>query len=80
VVVLSDYVSFAARREGASFQRALLGGALSSAVLQSIVTGGTVYLEGCLGSGVRGLGLGSLGGGSLRTTGAYRALVILRGA
>jgi hypothetical protein len=46
VIVLSGYVSFAARREGASFQRALLGGALSAAVLQSIVTGGTVWLEG----------------------------------
>jgi hypothetical protein len=46
VVVLSGYVSFAARREGASFQRALLGGALSAAVLRSIVTGGTVWLEG----------------------------------
>ena len=32
VVVLSGYVGFAARREGASFQRALLGGALSAAV------------------------------------------------
>jgi hypothetical protein len=46
VVVLSGYVSFAARREAASFQRALLGGALSAAVLQSIVTCGTVWLEG----------------------------------
>jgi hypothetical protein len=46
VVVLSGYVGFAARREGASFQRASLGGALSAAVLQSIVTGGTVWLEG----------------------------------
>jgi hypothetical protein len=45
VVVLSGYVGFAARREAASFQRALLGGALSAAVLQSIVTGGTVWLE-----------------------------------
>jgi hypothetical protein len=46
VSVLSGYVGFAARREGASFQRALLVGALSAAVLQSIVTGGTVWLEG----------------------------------
>ena len=45
VVVLSGYLGFAARREGASFQRALLGGALSAAMLQSIVTGGTVWLE-----------------------------------
>ena len=46
VVVLSGYVGFAARREGASFQRALLAGALSAAMLQSIVTGGTVWLQG----------------------------------
>ena len=39
VVVLSGYVGFAARREG------VLGGALSAAMLQSIVTGGTVWLE-----------------------------------
>ena len=87
VVVLSGYVSFAARREGASFQRALLGGALSAAVLQSIVTCGTVWLEGVaiielamtIWAG-GGLGLRSLGGWSLRKTGAYRALVVFRGS
>jgi hypothetical protein len=46
LVVLGGYVGFAARREGASLPRALLVGAFCAAVLQSIVTGGTVWLEG----------------------------------
>ena len=46
VVVLGGYVSFVARREGASVERALLQGALCAAVLQAIISTSTVWLLG----------------------------------
>jgi len=46
VIVLSGYVGFAARREGKSLGHASLLAALSAAVLQTIVSGGTVWLSG----------------------------------
>jgi len=46
VIVVSGYLGFAARREGKSLEHASLLGALSAAVLQTIVSGGTVWLSG----------------------------------
>ena len=43
---MSGYLGFAARREGKSLEHASLLGALSAAVLQTIVSGGTVWLSG----------------------------------
>ena len=52
VVVLSGYFGFAAHREGASLHRALLMGALSAALLLSIVSSGMVWLSGLAGAHV----------------------------
>ena len=46
IILLSGYLSFAARREGASLVRASGLALLSAAVLQALVTGGTVWLSG----------------------------------
>ena len=46
LIVLSGYVGFAVRREGASMERALLGGAFFAAILQTIVSAGTVWVSG----------------------------------
>ena len=46
IIVLSGYLSFAARREGASLVRGSGLAVLSAAVLQALVTGGTVWLSG----------------------------------
>jgi hypothetical protein len=78
VVVLSGYFGFAAHRGGASLHRALLMGALSAALLLSIVSSGMVLLSGLaggtrhrdgherLGSGLRDRCSRCLGGRSLR--------------
>jgi len=44
--LVSGYLGFAARREGKSLEGASLFAALSAAVLQAIVSGGTVWLSG----------------------------------
>ena len=46
VILMSGYLGFAARREGQSLEHASLSAALSAAVLQAIVSGGTVWLLG----------------------------------
>ena len=46
IILLSGYLSFAARREGASLVRASGLAVLSAAVLEALVTGGTVWLSG----------------------------------
>ena len=42
VILMSGYLGFAARREGQSLEHASLSAALSAAVLQAFVSGGTV--------------------------------------
>src|SRR5215204_2667168 len=46
VILVSGYLGFAARREGASLVHASLLALLSAAVLQALVAGGTVWLSG----------------------------------
>ena len=46
VILVSGYLSFVARREGASPVHASLLAAFSAAVLQAIISGGTVWLSG----------------------------------
>jgi hypothetical protein len=46
VILVSGYLGFAARREGQSLEHASLSAALSAAVLQAFVSGGTVWLFG----------------------------------
>jgi len=46
LIALSGYVGFAVRREGASMQRALLGGAFFAAMLQTVISTGTGWLSG----------------------------------
>ena len=46
VILVSGYLGFAARREGASLIHASLLALLSAAVLQALVAGGTVWLSG----------------------------------
>jgi hypothetical protein len=46
VILVSGYLGFAARREGKSLEHASVLAALSAAVLQAIVSGGTVWLSG----------------------------------
>src|SRR5215208_2371056 len=85
VILVSGYLGFAARREGASLVHASLLALLSAAVLQALVAGGTVWLSGTpnschrtgyhgLGSGVRGRPVGSPRGRPLPDPGALRAL------
>ena len=45
VIVVSGYSGFAARRNGATFEQAALLAALCAAVLQVVVSGGTVWLS-----------------------------------
>ena len=46
VILVSGYLGFAARREGASLVHASLLALLSAAVLHALVAGGTVWLSG----------------------------------
>ena len=45
VIVVSGYSGFVARRDGATFEQASLLAALCAAVLQAVVSGGTVWLS-----------------------------------
>ena len=62
IILLSGYLSFAARREGASLVRGSGLAVLSAAVLQAFVTGGTVWLSG-IALHTRRTGSGDLGSG-----------------
>jgi len=46
LIVLSGYVGFAVRREGASMQRTLLRGAFFGAMLQTVISTGMAWLSG----------------------------------